>query len=349
MRGRNGLILGLSLAALIGAAALFRLAAPADYGLPKAEVLEPGPTGVRITEAGLVGNYFPAQTQGKAPGLVLLGGSEGGLGRATLHMATILQREGFSVLQLAYFGAPGTSKTLERIPLELFDRGIAWLAAQPGVDPDRLALMGASKGAEAALLIASRTPDLRAVVAGMPTSVAWNGIDWAEGGASKVSSWTVDGEDVTTMPYGSYDQAIGVISLYRSVEDPAQKDAAARAAIPIERANAATLLVCGEAETMWPACPMSRSVQKRAQDRGGPPVTVLAYADAGHFAFGPPIPKEARFYSSLGQYGGSIEGNAAARADSWPRVLAFLKAHTQPRTETVDGKVMGETASDSRQ
>jgi hypothetical protein len=138
------------------------------------------------------------------------------------------------------------------------------------------------------------------------------------------------------MPFASWDPVEGVISVYRSVEDPNQKDAAARAAIPIEQAQAATLLVCGEAETMWPACPMARNVQTRSQARSGPPVTVLAYADAGHLLFGPPIPKNASFYANLGQYGGSVEGNAAARVDSWPRVLAFLKANTQPLRNTGD-------------
>lgn len=336
MRWNKGLVVGSLVASLLGAASMFRLAAPQDYVSPKAEILAPGPTGVRVNEANLVGNYFPAQTTKKSPGIILLGGSEGGLGRATLDMALALQREGFSVLQLAYFGAPGTSRTLERIPLELFDRGFEWLATQPGVDANRLALMGGSKGAEAALLVATRRPDLRAVVAGMPSSVAWNGIDWTKGGASSLASWTTEGRDVSTMPFASWDPVQGVISVYRSVEDPNQKDAAARAAIPIEQAQAATLLVCGEAETMWPACPMARNVQTRSQARGGPPVTVLAYADAGHLLFGPPIPEDASFYASLGQYGGSVEGNAAARVDSWPRVLAFLKANTQPLRNTGD-------------
>lgn len=40
---------------------------------------------------------------------------------------------------------------------------------------------------------------------------------------------------------------------------------------------------------------------------------------------GPPITRDHRFYPRLGEYGGSADGNAAARADSWPRVIAFLR------------------------
>ena len=64
--------------------------------------------------------------------------------------------------------------------------------------------------------------------------------------------------------------------------------------------------------------------------RGGPPVQVLAYADAGHLVFGPPIGPEEPFYERLGMLGGSVEGNAAARADGWPRVVAFLQETTAP-------------------
>lgn len=325
MKWKNGLMAAAGIAALLGGAAVFKAFAPERYGLPEIEVLPPGATGERISGGGLFGNYFPASGPGPRTAVLLLGGSEGGLGGGTHFTALALQKEGFAVLHLAYFGAPGQTDALERIPLELFDQGLDWLKAQPEVDPARITVMGASKGAEAALLVASRRPDLSAVVAGMPTSVAWNGVNWASGGQSEHASWTTGGLEVATMPFGDWNQAEGIISVYRTVEDPAQQAAAPRAAIPVERARAAVLLVCGEAETMWPACPMARQVAARSRARSGPPVTVLAYRDAGHFVFGPPIGRDHPFYPRLGTYGGSVEGNAAARADSWPKVVAFLR------------------------
>ena len=330
MKWKNGVMLTAALAALLGGAVLFKELAPERYGLPEIAVLDPGKTGVRIAADGLFGNYFPATGPGPHPAVLLLGGSEGGLGGGAHQMALALQKEGFAVFHLAYFGAPGQSDALEGVPLERFDKGLDWLNSQPGVAPSRIAVMGASKGAEAALLVASRRPDLAAVVAGMPSSVAWNGVNWASGGQSERSSWTAGGKDVATMPFGEWDQADGVISVYRTIEDPARAAEAARAAIPIERSRARLMLVCGEAETMWPACPMSRQVAARSAARSGPPVTVLAYRDAGHFGFGPPIARDHAFYPRLGEYGGSVAGNAAARADSWPKVVAFLKQATPP-------------------
>lgn len=329
MRRKSAVMVTAGIAVLLGGAALFKGLAPDRYGLPEIEVLAPGPTGKRIAQGELFGNYFPAQGPDAGPGpypaVLLLGGSEGGLGGGAHQMALALQRDGFAVFHLAYFGAPGQADALEGIRLELFDKGLDWLKTQPGVDPARIAAIGASKGAEAALLVAARRPDLVAVVAGMPTSVAWNGVNWASGGQSERASWTANGKEVPTMPFGDWDQADGIISVYRTIEDPARQAEAERAAIPIERGRAKVLLVCGEAETMWPACPMARKVAARSKARSGPEVTVLSYKDAGHFVFGPPVSRDHRFYSRLGEYGGSVEGNAAARADSWPRVIAFLR------------------------
>ena len=72
--------------------------------IPPVEVDSPGETGRRITEDGLIANYFPAP--GKAPAALVLGGSEGGLGPDWANVARAMQSDGFSVLQLSYFRAP---------------------------------------------------------------------------------------------------------------------------------------------------------------------------------------------------------------------------------------------------
>src|SRR5262249_51127017 len=47
---------------------------------------------------------------------------------------------------------------------------LAWLAAQPGVDPDRLAVFGYSQGGQVALLAGTRSPRLHAIVAYYPVT-----------------------------------------------------------------------------------------------------------------------------------------------------------------------------------
>lgn len=84
--------------------------APAATKAPETEkpdIADPQPEGVRINEAGVFANYFRAPGPGKHPAIIELGGSEGGLGRASVREAKALQAHGFNVLQLGYFAVPG--------------------------------------------------------------------------------------------------------------------------------------------------------------------------------------------------------------------------------------------------
>jgi uncharacterized protein len=295
--------------------------------MPAIQLVDPGPSGQRVVEAGLLGNYHPAAGAGARPGILLLGGSEGGLGPGGAAQARALQAAGYSVLHLSYFRGPGQSRVLGNTPLETFDRALAWLARQPGVDASRLAVVGSSKGAEAALLIATRRPQLKAVVAGMPSSVVWPGVDWEYGfGSGDGSSWSAGGRPLAYLPYGDFNYRTGIRSRYDS--GLAQLARHPGAVIPIERARTPVLLICGEADALWPSCPMSRQVAARASKLGGPQVKVLAYRDAGHAVFGTPVAKDDPRRGRLGSMGGSPNGNAAARDDAWPKVIAFLKQST---------------------
>ncbi|HEX5262377.1 MAG TPA: acyl-CoA thioester hydrolase/BAAT C-terminal domain-containing protein, partial [Phenylobacterium sp.] len=170
------------------AAALALLAVgAANAQAPRPQLANPAPEGVRVNEAGVFANYLPASGRGKHPGMIVLGGSEGGLGTGSLRDAKALQAHGFNVLQLAYFGAPEEPDDLADIPLETFDRGLAWLKARSEVDSRRIGVEGASKGAEAALLFAARRPEIKAVVVGMPSSVVWQGLRFT---GPATSSWT---------------------------------------------------------------------------------------------------------------------------------------------------------------
>lgn len=286
------------------------------------EMAAPGATGRRLTIAGQPANYFPAEGKGTHAAILLLGGSEGGLGKSAAKIARALQIHGYSVLQLSYFRAPGQPKALAHIPIEGFDAGLAWLARQPGVDAGRIAIMGGSKGAEAALLVASRHPELKAVVAGMPSSVVWPGFSW-EMERVDGSSWTIGGHDVPMLPFGQGSFSEGISSVY--VNGLKLLPERREAAIAIERSPAPVLLICGESDTLWPSCLMARQLETR-----DPRVTILAYKDAGHAVFGVPLPKNDPTPPPLSRLGGSADGNNAARRDGWPKILAFLDRALRP-------------------
>ncbi|MFM9865014.1 MAG: alpha/beta hydrolase family protein [Micropepsaceae bacterium] len=310
--------------AVAGVAALWAL----NPFAPEVTVADPAPEGRRITESGLVANYYPPKGEGKHPGVLLLGGSEGGLGTGGARMAKALQEKGYAVLHASYFGAPGQNKILALVPLETFDRALDWLKAQNEVDAERLAIVGGSKGAEAALIVAARHPELRAVVAGMPSNVAWQGIDMnivnmmfnPPGG-----SWSLGGKPIPFVPYvqpKEFTGDIGAIYAASLLDLPKHEDAI----IPIEKTRAPVLLICGKQDTLWPACPMADQVKARADAKGGPTVTVLAYDDAGHAVMGLPVEKSNKNYDRLDSLGGTDDGNNAARTDGWAKVIAHLEA-----------------------
>jgi len=193
----------------------------------------------------------------------------------------------------------------------------------PEVDAARVGVVGGSKGAEAALLTAARHAELRAIVVGMPTGVARPAIPASD---PPVPSWTLGGAPVAFFPYATASFAkSGFFGLYNdALSTEAQHP---DAVIKVERIAAPILMVCGEADTLWPSCRMADEIAARRAAHGDPRPTILHYPDAGHGVFGPPPPTAIPALASLG---GTPDGNRNARIDGWPKVLAFLKTQLRP-------------------
>ena len=316
-------ILGSLLAALAiaGSAPLATAAQPTpDAPSDVAVALALAP--IHVQENGLVADFYrPPHAPGRLPAIVLLGGSEGGLNPGMAAFAQLLAARGYAVLQLAYFGAPGLPDKLELVPLEYFGKAIDWLQARPDVDPNRIGLEGGSIGGEVALVVAAHDPRIKAVVAALPSSVVWPGIDPQNPNAP--STFTLAGKPLPDLPYGWTGSFKGVFALY--ADGLKALDQHPDAIIPVERINGPVMLVCGKSDGLWPSCPMSEQVAARLKATGfAHPVQLHEYDDAGHFSFGPPVPETNPFYAKLGGLGGSPAGNDAARKDDWPRSLAFL-------------------------
>lgn len=276
----------------------------------------------QLREAGLAGTLFRPPGGRPAPGVVVIGGSEGGIPEAT---AALLSGRGFAALAVGHFGVSGLPDALERIPLESFDRAIAWLLRHPGVSGDRVGIVGTSKGAEAALLIGSGSRRVGAIAAYAPSSVAWSCICPRPG----EPSWTRDGQPVAFIPPGTdptYAPPAGtpiepaVHYLYRI----GHHSAARAAEIPVESILAPVLLVWGHEDRLWPSAESVRRIQERRRRSAKPPFAELGYAGAGHLIGLPGLPAGSTIVGGRLETGGSPRKNAAASLDSWARVIAFL-------------------------
>lgn len=127
-----------------------------------------------IAENGIDGFLCYPGDGHRHPGVMVLGGSEGGFGLP--DTAVLLASHGFTTMSLAYFGAKGLPSTLQNIPVEYFGRAVQWMRACPEIDPHFVGVFGASRGAEATLLLAATYSEVKAVVARSPSHVRWEGV-----------------------------------------------------------------------------------------------------------------------------------------------------------------------------
>ena len=298
-----------------GLAAALLFAAPALAAVPTPL------TGMGL---GMVGAYYPASKAG-APVVMILGGSEGGF-QGGDAMARVLAEQGYGALALSYFRGSGQSPTLEEIPLETFTQALDWLGARPEVAHRRIGLIGVSKGGEAALLVASRDRRVCAVIAAVPSSVAFAGYDPGRNQPSMKSSWTWAGKPLA---HARYDFSRFGVGGLRGIYEGGLAKAPPEAVIPVENIAGPVLLVSGRDDKLWPSTPMADQVMARldaAKFRYAH--SHLAYDNAGHAAFGKPLdPGASPNPAVFAQAGGTLEGTRAARADGWPKALAFLDAN----------------------
>ncbi len=253
--------------------------------------------------------FLPAPSADKSPrpALLVVGGSEGGM---PMRRAAWLASHGYVTLALAYFAVPGLPQQLRDIPLEYFGEGLSWLSQRPEVDPQRIGVVGTSRGGELALQLGSMYPLLHAVVAFVPANVRVQACCDGGGGPA----WTWHGQGLT-YAMGSFNNMASNLSAQIHVEDT----------------HGPILLISGQSDGIWPSSQMTAMVQSRLKsEHFKHAVERLDYPGAGHRAGSPEI--DPSWFGELRHpisgraedLGGTPAGNAASGLDAGPRVLAFL-------------------------
>jgi dienelactone hydrolase len=254
-------------------------------------------------------------------GLLVLHGSSG---RPDTERAALFAHAGASALALRWFGGPGQSPGICEIPLEHFSAAIDVLL---GRGCRRVAVVGTSKGAEAALLLAVHDPRIAAVVATSPTSVVWCnvGVGLDGEGWPLRSSWTLDGKPlpfVALDPYWRRQTRDGLVA-YRAWHEQSLKRFAAEAveaAIPVERSKADILLVAGCDDALWPSDDFARALADRAAD-SGKSAALEVHPKAGHRVL---FPGETKARSALHAHGGTDDADRELGARAWSKAVHLL-------------------------
>ena len=286
---------------------------------------------------------------GRRPALIVLGGSEGGSGTAR-SFAPLFAARGYAVLGLPYYAPaydpstriPGLPATFTDIPVDRLETARDWLAARADVDADRIGVWGASKGAEFALIAATRFPWIKAVVAVVPSDVVWEvaavvptDVVWEGWGrpGPPTASFAWRGTPLPFAPYEGMDvqlarAAKGEGMELRPVHDAGRRlhpDRLAAARIPVERFRGPLVLVGGGEDRIWPSAEMAQAVAATRRAAGLPTVIVVE-AKAGHALGGPGYDPA----TPLAALGGEPEAIARARRLGWKATLETFDRALRP-------------------
>jgi dienelactone hydrolase len=298
-----------------------------------------------VDAQGIYGKLFRPSDHSVRPGIIVLGGSGGGLGWSE-GMAQELASEGYAALALAYFRYRELPKALVNIPLEYFTKAFDWMAEQQGIDTRRLTLVGGSRGAELALILGSTFPVVKAVIAYAPSSVIWG----ACGGITSIgkAAWTYRNKPlmpirmaISRVVCDHLKMAFCLISRVPYRETPLfiaaleNETAVKEAIIPVENIKGPILLISGDDDQLTPASRMSEMIMDRLRKYEYPFVYKhRRYEGAGHAINLPDLPLAAyttKVIHSLTHIkydlGGDPDINAKAGKQAWNEVVTFLQEH----------------------
>ncbi len=252
-------------------------------------------------------------------GVLVLGGSSG---RVDDERARLLAGHGALSMSVRWFGGESQQPAPYEVPLEQLTSCLDALAGEV----ERLAVVGVSFGAEAALLLATRDPRIAAVVAFAPSSVVWAGVavDGPGGEPRQTSHWSSAGAPLPFVPFSETWEPDTDPPAFRGLYATSlaeRPDLAAEAAIPVELVDGDVVLVAGGDDQVWPSVDFARSIAARRTDHGLT-TTVVVHEDAGHRTV---LPGESPVVAGqVMRRGGTPEADAELGRRAWPEVVRAL-------------------------
>lgn len=285
-----------------------------------------------IKENGFQANFYAQENTTNTTAVVFIGGGQWGD-----YWGVEMAQRGFVGLSLAYTGYEGLPKLPEEIPLEYFEEAFKWLGEQAEVNPEKIIVMGASRNAELALVLASNLPELvSGAIAFSPSSVSWSNTVLPYNSDSLKASWTFRGEDISYVPM---DKVVGMdsplINTLEYWENGLSKEEQVQAAsIKVEDIKGPILLFSGKEDQVWPSSRMADMLENRLEIHDFKyPFENIQYEHVGHQISGNPESNsgERRGKMTLqGQtyeyeYGGSNEDDFKAKQDAKKRLFEFIE------------------------
>ena len=275
-----------------------------------------------VDEGRMQGFRFVPKEKSHKGLVICFGGSEGS---PNFENAKILAKEGYETFALFMFGMKNQESTLTKIPLEQFDDVINYINKNIK-DNKPISVLGASKGAEYALNLACKYPEIDNLILISPSSYNFAGLDFKDYG----SSWTYKGEelpyiDIKKSSFNSFLKKIIVPAIIKSpisfkdtYNSAIEKDSSSQEKlIPVKNVKANILMIAGEDDLMWDSLAMAKKIKDQ-----NPNAKIYPYKGAGHIFAGNGVLNLGKIIIATG---GTTESNEKARSESRKTIDAFLK------------------------
>mgnify|MGYP000677749594 CR=1 FL=1 len=285
-----------------------------------------------ITENGFHANYYAKKDLQQQPAILVIGGGQWGD-----YWANTFANQDMVGLSLPYVGEENLPQLPEEIDLAYFETAIKWLLQQPSVASDKVIVMGASRNAELALVIAATFPKLiSGVVAYAPSAVSWSNTVLPYNSDEIKPSWTYKGKAI---PYISMHKITGNESTNINMLDYwktglSKTSEVQKAQIKVEQISGPILLFSGMDDQVWPSALMADMIEDRLKAHDFKyAIQNITYENAGHLISANPeqassirtgrITIDGKPYDY--QFGGTNDGDFKAKTDAKLKLMAFLK------------------------
>lgn len=205
----------------------------------------------------------------KQPLVVGLGGSEGGNAWTSRYWEatrnTFLE-DGYAFLALGYFNANGAPDTLNKIAIEDIYQAIMAAADHEKVDKTKIAIVGGSRGADLALLLASYYKEITCVVSIVGSHAVFPG----HTDHFSTSCFTYQSTELPFVPVN--DEAVPFLLKrdLRGAFEAMLRDTSAveKATIRVERINGPVLFLSATKDEVCPSTPMANRMIDRLKSNG---------------------------------------------------------------------------------
>jgi pimeloyl-ACP methyl ester carboxylesterase len=213
---------------------------------------------------GQVDSVLYASAGAPRPLLVGLGGGEGGNAWADAVWRKQRERfleQGYAMLAVGYFGTAHSPAQLDRISVDGVHAAIIKAAQDPRVNAHCIGIIGGSRGAELALLLASHFPDIKAVVAIVPGSAVFPALT----DAMTTPGFSLNQQSLPFVPMTWAATPHLLTGNLRAAFTTMMQDETAmqRAAIAVEKINGPVFFLSASQDEMWPSTEMADAMMRR--------------------------------------------------------------------------------------